>query len=106
MRRLLMLSVIAFSGWSQLAPQQSQQPIVVQVQMPPANPWVHFVELVVPGIIGAGLALFGVWFTNKNNVATNAANQRHQLDIERIKAEIAAKYKSQDNRWAFRKEIY
>ena len=70
------------------------------------NPWMHLVELVVPGIIGAGLALFGVWLTNKNNQKTNAANRQHQLDVEVAKAEIAAKYKIQDNRWAFRKDVY
>jgi len=66
----------------------------------------HLVELVVPGIIGAGLALFGVWLTNKYNAATNAANRLHQLDVERIKDEIAAEAKSRDNRWAFRKDVY
>jgi hypothetical protein len=74
--------------------------------MPPTNPWTHLVELVVPGIIGAGLALFGVWLTNKNNAAANAANRQHALDIEKVKDDIAAEARSRDNRWAFRKEIY
>src|ERR1035441_3602085 len=107
MRRVLLtLFLISVSGWSQAAQQPAQPPIVVQVQMPPANPWMHLVEIVVPGIIGAGLALFGVWLTNKNNAATNAANRKQQLDVERIKDEIAAVAKSRDNRWAFRKDIY
>jgi len=82
MRRfLLALTVLSFSAWSQPAQQQAQLPIVVQVQMPPTNPsWMHLVELVVPGIIGAGLALFGVWLTNKHNAATNAANRKHELE--------------------------
>jgi hypothetical protein len=37
----------------------------------------RLVELVIPGIIGAGLALLGVWYTNKNNAITNAANRQH-----------------------------
>jgi hypothetical protein len=79
-RSFLMLTAISFSAWSQPAQQQAQSPIVVQVQMPPTNPWMHLVELVVPGIIGAGLALFGVWLTNKHNAATNAANRKHELE--------------------------
>ena len=107
MRRFLLpLTALSFSGWSQPAQQQAQPPIVVQVQMPPTNPWIHIVELIVPGIIGAGLALFGVWLTNKHNEMTNAANREHQLQVEVAKAEIAAKYKSQDNRWDFRKDVH
>jgi hypothetical protein len=79
MRRcFLVLTVISFAGWSQ--PQQPQPPIVVQIQTPPANPWMRLVELVIPGIIGAGLALLGVWYTNKNNAVTNAANRQHDLE--------------------------
>lgn len=107
MRRfLLILTAITFSVWSQPTQQQAQPPIVVQVQMPPTNPWMHLVELVVPGIIGAGLALFGVWLTNKYNAATNAANRQHQLHLERMKDETAAQAKSRDNRWEFLKEVY
>jgi hypothetical protein len=92
-RSLLVLTFISFAGWSQPAQQQAQPPIVVQVQMPPANPWIRLVELIIPGIIGAGLALLGVWFTNKNNAATNAANRLHdaatnaanrQHDLEKL----------------------
>jgi hypothetical protein len=107
MRRfLLTLTVLSVPGWSQPAQQSAQPPIVVKVEMPPTNPWVHLVEIVVPGIIGAGLALFGVWLTNKNNAATNAANRQHALDIEKIKDQIAAEAKSRDNRWEFRKDVY
>jgi hypothetical protein len=35
---------------------------------------------VVPGIIGAVLALFGVWLTNRNNAANNAINRQHDLE--------------------------
>jgi hypothetical protein len=107
MRRfLLVLTFITFAGWSQPAQQQAQPPIPVKIEMPPTNPWVRVVELIIPGIIGAGLALLGVWFTNKNNAAANAANRQHQLNMERIKDEIAAEAKTRDNRWTFRKDIY
>jgi len=78
-RSLLTLTAIGFSAWSQPAPQQAQPPIVVQVQMPPTNPWVHLVELVVPGIIGAGLALFGVGLTNKHQRSLNETNHAYEI---------------------------
>jgi hypothetical protein len=90
-RSLLILAAISFSAWSQPAQQQAQPPIVVQVQMPPTNPWMHLVELVVPGIIGAGLALFGVWLTNKNNAATNAANRGHAAKMRDWETKQTAK---------------
>jgi len=90
MRRfLLTLTVLCVPGWSQSSAQQPAQPpivvkldtpIVVKQDTPPTNPWIHLVEIVVPGIIGAGLALFGVWLTNKRNVAENAANRHHARD--------------------------
>jgi|ERR1017187_10321 hypothetical protein len=96
MRRVLLtLFLISVSGWSQAAQQPAQPPIVVQVQMPPANPWMRLVELVVPGIIGAGLALFGVWLTNKNNATENEANRKHQFEVN-----------SRQKRWEFRKDVY
>lgn len=95
MRRfLLTLTFITISAWSQPAQQQAQQPLVVRVQTPP-NVWMHLAELVLPGIIGFAGALIAVWFT-----------QRHQRQLELHKAELAAKYKSQDNRWEFRKDVY
>jgi len=109
MRRLLLtLTLLSVPGWSQLPAQQpAQPPIVVKVEMPPTNPWwIHLVELVVPGIIGAGLALLGVWLTNKRNVAENAANREHQLRLEIAKDKIAAEAKSRDNRWEFQKGVY
>ena len=107
MRRFfLTFTVISLAGWSQPAQQPAQPPIAVKVEMPPTNPWMRMMELVIPGIIGAGLALFGVWLTNKNNAATNAANRQHELDVERIKDEIAPQAKSRDNRWEFRKDVY
>lgn len=82
MRRFFfILTVLSISAWSQQpAQQQSQPPIVVQVQMPPTNPWIHSADLIVPGIIGAGIALFGVWLTTKHSDKINAANQQHELD--------------------------
>jgi hypothetical protein len=116
MRRLLViLTVLSVPCWSQPSAQQPAQPpivvkldtpIVVKQDTPPANRWVHVAEIVVPGIIGAGIAFLGVWWTNKRNAAENAANREHQLLIEAAKAEIAAKYRSQDNRWSFRKDAY
>jgi hypothetical protein len=81
MRQLLtILTVLSIAAWSQPAQPQAQPLIVMQVQMPPTNPWLHLLELVVPGIIGAGLALFGVWLTNKNNAA-----------LEKIKSQTTVK---------------
>ena len=105
MRRVLLsLTIFGVSALSQPAP--AQAPIVAQMQTPSSNPWIHFAELIVPGVIGAGLALFGVWLTNRNNATTNAANRQHQLEVEIAKAKIAAEYRSNDNRWDFRKTIY
>ena len=96
MRRfLLTFTFISFAGWSQPVQPPAQPPIVVRVEMPPANPWLRVVEVVIPGIIGIAGALIAVWFT-----------QRHQRRLEFHKAEIAARYKSHDNRWAFRKDVY
>lgn len=47
--------------------------------MPPANPWTRVVELVVPGIIGASLALFGVWLNNRTNRTLTEDNRKHEL---------------------------
>jgi hypothetical protein len=81
MRRfLLTLTFISFSGWSQPPQQQAQPPVAVKVEMPPTNPWVHLVELVVPGIIGAGLALFGVSLTNRHNRTLNEANHKYETE--------------------------
>lgn len=102
MRRfLLMLTVISFSAWSQPAQQQAQAP---NANVRPANstnqplnapnPWTQIGNL-APGIITALSVLVAVWLT-----------QRYQLRLEFHKAELAAKYKSQDNRWAFRKDVY
>lgn len=92
MRLLLMLTVLSVSGWSQPVQQQAQPPIVVQVQMPPTNPWVHFVELVVPGIIGAGLGagltLYGVRQTNRYHAAENLpiGNINYSLRSRRLRS--------------------
>jgi hypothetical protein len=81
MRRFfLLLIVICFAGWSQPAQPQTQPPIVVQIQTPPANPVMRLIELVIPGIIGALLALFGVWLTNRTNARTSETNRLHDLE--------------------------
>ena len=99
MRRfLLVLTFFSFAGWSQPAQQQAQLPLQTtnsaQPPVNPPNPWTQFGSL-APGIIAALSALVAIWLT-----------QRHQLRLEIAKAEIAAKYRSQDNRWAFRKDVY
>jgi hypothetical protein len=73
-----MLIAIALPGWSQPPQPPAQPPIVVQVQMPPTNFWIHLTELVVPGIAGGALALCGVLLANK-------IHERHEL--RRLRAE-------------------
>src|SRR5271157_449795 len=85
---------------------EASPPITVKVEMPPQNSWMRLVEVVVPGLIGAGIAFLGVWWTNRRNASENAANRAQQLELEAIKDRIAAEAKSRDNRWAFRKEVY
>ena len=107
LRRLLFaLVVTSSSGWSQPTAPQARTPIVVQVEMPPTNFWTHFAELVIPAVIGAAVAFFGVWLTNRTNERTNTQTRKHQLDLERVKDQIAAEAASRDNRWAFRKDVY
>ena|SRR5450759_1794136 len=106
MRTLLMLTVISLAGWCQPAQLQAQPQSAAKSEIPPADPWVRLVELAVPGLVGIAGALIGVLLTNRYNAATNEANRKHQLDVERVKAEIAAKYRSQDTQWAFRKDVY
>jgi hypothetical protein len=86
---------LSVPGWSQPAQQPAQPPLVVKVEMPPTNPWTHLAEPVVPGIIGFLSAIIAVWLT-----------QRNQRRLEFHKAELAAKYKSRDSRWTFRKDVY
>jgi hypothetical protein len=111
MRRFLLTIILTASSiWSQAAPQQAQPPIVVKVEMPPESVWTTLLKLAIPTILGAGLGagltLYGVRQTNKHNASENTANREHQLRVEIAKADIAARYKSQDRRWEFRKEVY
>jgi hypothetical protein len=111
MRRFsLVLTVFSLAAWCQPAQQQGQQPIVVQIQTPPENIWMSLLKVAVPTLLGAGLGagitLYGLRQTNKHNAFENAANREHQLRVEIAKAEIAATYKSQGNRWEFRKDVY
>ena len=99
MRRVVFVfTVISLAGWSQSAPLQPQPPLqsTNSKQPPenPPNPWTQIANL-APGIITAFSALAAVWLT-----------QRHQLRLEIAKAEIAAKYKTQDRRWDFQKDVY
>lgn len=111
MRRfLLVLTFISFAGWSQPAQPQAQAPIPVRIEMPPESVWMMLLKVILPTILGAGLGagitLYGIRQNNKHNASENEANRKHQLEVEISKAEIAAKYRSQDNRWAFRKDVY
>jgi hypothetical protein len=111
MRRFwLIITVLSFAGWSQPPQQQAQPPIPVTIEMPPESIWTALLKVVLPTILGAGLGagitLYGLRQTNKHNATENMANREHQLAVEVAKAEIAAKHRSQDNRWAFRKDVY
>jgi len=83
MRRfLLIFTLLSVPGWSQAAaPQPGQPPIVVKVEMPPTNPWVHTAELGISGLIGFLSALITVWLTTRNNAATQDANRQHELEL-------------------------
>jgi hypothetical protein len=78
--------------------------------MPTESVLMMVLKVILPTILGAGLGagitLYGIRQNNKHNAAENAANRKHQLEMETAKAEIAAKYRSQDRRWAFRKDVY
>jgi hypothetical protein len=77
---LLVFTVITLAGWPQPAQPQAQAPIVVKVDMPQTNPWMHLVELVIPGIIVGSIAFFGVWLTNRNQAKTNEHNRTAELE--------------------------
>jgi hypothetical protein len=111
MRRVfLVFALFNVPGWSQPPQQPAQPPTIVQVEMSPESVWATVLKLAIPTILaaglGAGITVYGVRLTNKHNAAENAANREHQLRLETAKAEIAAKYKSQDNRWEFQKTVY
>lgn len=108
MRKLILFTLLLGGlSWCQTATTQpAPPPIVLRVEMPPTNLWVRVVELVIPGLIGAGSAFLGVWLTNWRNAAENAANRAHQFELETAKDRIAAEAKSRDNRWNFRKDVY
>jgi hypothetical protein len=107
---LLVVTFMSFAAWSQPAQQQTQPPIPVRIEMPPESVWIMLLKVILPTILGAtlgsGITLYGIRQNNKHNAVENAANREHQLKVEIAKADIAAKYRSQDNRWAFRKDVY
>ncbi len=72
----------------------------------PRNPWMALFPIFLSGVLGAGGVLIGVWLAGRRRAAENAANRQNTLEVERLKAEIAAKGRSQDLRWAFRREVY
>ena len=84
MRRLLLVTaVLSISAWSQPAPAPAQLPPDVRVEMPPMsppNPWMHVVDLAVPGFIAALSAWIAVWLTGRNNAATNVENHKHEME--------------------------
>lgn len=79
-RSFLILAVLSTSGFSQSAQQQAQTPIVVQLRTPPGNPWMHAIDVAVPGFIGALSAWIAVWLTGRNNATTNAENHKHEME--------------------------
>jgi len=91
---------------AQTPPATATLPPIVHVEMPKSDPVTHLIEVFLPGLIGAAIALSGVWLTNRTSEKTNALARQHQLDLERIKDEIAAEGRSRDNRWEFRKQVY
>jgi hypothetical protein len=110
MRRFFLILTICIAGSSQPAQLQAQPPIPVRIEMPTESILIMLLKVVLPTILGAalgaGITLYGLRQNNKHNAAENKANREHQLQVEIAKAEIAAKYRSQDNRWAFRKDVY
>jgi hypothetical protein len=72
--------------------------------------WMGLLKLAIPTIAAAALAsgitLYGVNKTHKHQATENEASRKHLLQVEIAKAEIAAKYKSRDRRWEFRKELH
>jgi hypothetical protein len=78
MRRIVVLVALSVPGRAQSAQALPPPPIVVKVEAPPTSPWMRVVELVIPGIIGAGAVLIGVWLTNKHSQAINEENHRYE----------------------------
>ena len=111
MRRILLVfTFMSFAAWSQPAQQQAQPPIVINNVPPHEGFWTGLLKLAIPTIVAAALAsgitLYGVNRTHKHQAAENEANRTHLLQVEIAKAEIAAKHRSQDRRWEFRKDVY
>jgi len=98
MRRLI-LAALAFTA-------VCQGQGVSRAGLPPQNAWMALLPICLSGMLGAGGVLIGVWLAGRRRAAENAANRQNALDVERLKAEIAAKGRSQDLRWAFRKDVY
>ena len=103
---MFLLAAVSSSQQPQTTRPAEPPPIILKVEMPPTDPCMRLIEIVVPGIVGAGLALLGVWLTNRTNERTNTANRLHQQELERIKDQLAAEAKSRDNRWEFRNSVY
>jgi hypothetical protein len=57
-----------------------ERPIIVKIEMPPQSTWTRIVELAVPTVLGAGLALFGVWLTSRKNETANEASRKHEFE--------------------------
>lgn len=111
MRRLsLVLFLVILPSWSQPAQQQVQPPIVINNVPAHDGFWTGLLRLAIPTIAAAALAsgitLYGVNKTHKHQATENEASRKHLLQVEIAKAEIAAKYRSEDRRWEFRKDVY
>jgi hypothetical protein len=112
-RRAANATILAHAHLHQLcwlvqpAQPQAQPPIVINNNPTPQDGfWAGVLKLAIPTILGAGLGsyitLYGLRENNKHNAAENKANRESLFNLEIAKAEIAAKYKSQDRRWEFR----
>jgi hypothetical protein len=94
-----MVMALAAVSWCQ----DGTEPAKAEI---PRDVWMPIVEVLVAGLVGATGALIGVLLAGRRNAAENAANRQQALEIERLKAETAAKCRTQDARWAFRRDVY
>lgn len=78
------LTVLGFSAWAQPPQQQTQTPIVVQVQIPPEEIWTAIFKIAVPailaGAVGASITLYGVSLTNRHNRRLNEQNHKYEAE--------------------------
>lgn len=105
MRRcFLYLIALAAVSWSQPAPTTrvaESPPITVKVEMPPTNPWIRLVDIVVPGILAAGAALLATSIANRNNQAIQA--RAHQHETQLLESKLKREDAKEVNDWYLEK---